>query len=99
KIPALQDGSEGFRRLLEPRPEVLFVLDLACPDPTGHLVKKVDLVFFNEIAHMQTVHLDLLALESGGPLGHPGVVRIAWGRVAILRDEPTEADTRLPVEQ
>ena len=65
----------------------------------GHLGKKVGLVLVDEVPHMQTVHLDVLALEGGSALGHPGVVRVALSGGAILRDEATETDARLPVEQ
>ena len=57
------------------------------------------LVLCDKVPHMQIVHLDVLALEDGCALGHPGVVRIALGRSAILRHEATQTDTRLPVEQ
>jgi hypothetical protein len=98
EIPTLQHGLEGLGGLCQPGPEIFFVLHFAVPDPASHLVKKVGLVLIDKIPYMQTVYLDVLALEGWGTLGHPGVMRIALSRRAILGDEPTETDARLPIE-
>src|SRR5919204_3221950 len=72
KIAALQHGPEGLRRLPKPRPQVLFILDFAFPDPAGHLCKKIGLMLFDEVPYMEMVHLDVLALEGEFALCHPG---------------------------
>ena len=73
--------------LAQVRPQVLFVFHFALADPVSHLGQKVGLVLVDEVPHMQTVHLDVLALE-GAPLGHPGVVRVALRGAAILETSP-----------
>ena len=97
KIAALQHGAKCLWRLRKSGPQVLFVFHFALADPVSHLGQKVGLVLVDKVPHMQTVYLDVLALEGGRALGHPGVVRVALRGAAILRDESTETDARLPI--
>ena len=53
--------------LAQAGPQVLFVFHLALADPVSHLGQKVGLVLIDEVPHMQTVYLDVLALKVGAP--------------------------------
>src|SRR5262245_53385647 len=52
EIAALQHGSERFRRLLKPGPQVFFIFHLTSADPLGHLLEKPCLMLVDEVAHM-----------------------------------------------
>ena len=79
KFPPSSMARKAFGACASPGQRSSLYFTLTGTDPPGHLVKKVGLVLLDEVAHMQTVHLDVLALKGEEPprpsrrrADHPG---------------------------